>query len=195
MVLVDDSGLVVRELRESDAGFLVRWLSDSRVLQFYEGRDRPHDEAMVRRVFYDASTDEVRCLVEWQGRPVGYLQFYQLSPDGQKELGIETDRGQGENRTAYGLDLFIGEPELWGHGLGARLVGTVLRYLAEEKKATLAIVDPQTWNARAIRCYEKAGFRKTHLLPAHEMYEGQMRDCCLMECPLPPRRTPSRLSS
>lgn len=33
MLLTDDPSLVVRELRESDAGFLVRWLSDSRVFE------------------------------------------------------------------------------------------------------------------------------------------------------------------
>jgi aminoglycoside 6'-N-acetyltransferase len=33
-----------------------------------------------------------------------------------------------------------------------------------------------TWNARAIRCYEKAGFRKVRRLPESELREGKWHD-------------------
>ncbi|MEH1834506.1 MAG: GNAT family protein [Nostoc sp.] len=34
-------------------------------------------------------------------------------------------------------------------------------------------------NPRAIRCYEKCGFVKVKLLPAHELHEGEYSDCWL----------------
>ena len=36
-----------------------------------------------------------------------------------------------------------------------------------------------------IRAYEKAGFRIIKSLPEHELYEGKMEDCWLMERELP----------
>ena len=34
---------------------------------------------------------------------------------------------------------------------------------------------------RALKCYQKAGFRIIKILPEHELHEGKMRDCYLME--------------
>ena len=36
-----------------------------------------------------------------------------------------------------------------------------------------------------IRAYEKAGFRIIKSLPEHELHEGKMEDCWLMERELP----------
>ena len=43
------------------------------------------------------------------------------------------------------------------------------------------ILDPHQDNVRAIKCYQKAGFRIIKSLPEHELHEGKMRDCYLME--------------
>lgn len=39
----------------------------------------------------------------------------------------------------------------------------------------------KAFDLRAIRCYEACGFRKVKRLPAHELHEGQWKDCWLME--------------
>lgn len=100
-----------------------------------------------------------------------------------------------EERAAYGcgevrvcgLDLFIGEPELWGKGLGRRMVAAALSWLFDVCGAQAAYLDPREENVRAIRCYKACGFVCKKRLPAHEMHEGALRDCVLMEC------TPERL--
>ena len=47
--------------------------------------------------------------------------------------------------------------------------------------AEILLLDPHQDNPRAIRAYEKAGFRILRSLPAHELFEGNMADCFLME--------------
>ena len=47
--------------------------------------------------------------------------------------------------------------------------------------AIRVITDPIVENLRAVRCYEKAGFRKVRVLPAHEALDGVKRDSWLME--------------
>lgn len=168
--------LSVRELDEVDVSVMARWLSDPRVLEYYEGRDRPHDEAMVREKYLSGRESDVTgCLVERAGAPLGYIQFYVLQAEAQIKLGY------GNGATIYGIDLFIGEPELWSQEIGTRLVSAMVDFLFTEKSADLVIIDPNVDNPRAIRCYEKAGFRKVRVLPKHELYEGEWLDCWLME--------------
>ena len=49
------------------------------------------------------------------------------------------------------------------------------------RRASKVILDPHIGNVRAIRCYEKCGFRKVKLLSLHELHEGEYRDSWLME--------------
>lgn len=115
--------VAVRGLQDSDAVYLLRWLNDPRVLEFYEGRDRPFTLEMIQEHFYEDPGCR-RCLVEYQGRPAGYVQYYLLEEDGFSEYGLPPEKG-----SVYGMDQFIGEPELWGKGIGRAFIGLMLRYL------------------------------------------------------------------
>jgi aminoglycoside 6'-N-acetyltransferase len=53
-------------------------------------------------------------------------------------------------------------------------------YLFESLDAQRVTIDPHVSNHRAVRCYEKAGFRKVRLLPRQELHEGEYWDCWLM---------------
>jgi len=168
--------ITVRQLNRDDERHLVRWLSDPAVLQYYEGRDRPHDAQMVREHFYDEQDETIRCMVEYRERPIGYIQYYVLEEDERHEYGYDD-----VDEIIYGTDQFIGEPDYWNKGIGSLLVQSMVAFLVEQKKAQRVVMDPQAWNARAIHCYEKCGFLKVKLLKAREWHEGEMRDCWLME--------------
>ena len=59
-----------------------------------------------------------------------------------------------------GIDQSIGEPELLGKGLGTLLVRALGDMLLGDPAVTMLQTDPDPRNLRAIRCYEKAGFRR-----------------------------------
>lgn len=174
--MIEGAGLRIRRLTDSpaDIAVMAKWLSDPRVLEFYEGRDNPHDEEKVRQVFIADKTIDA-CLIEYEGRPIGYVQFYGLDEDGMAEYGLAP------GPVAYGMDQFIGEPEYWGRGIGSAMIRLVVEYLVRERGAGRVVMDPVTTNLRAIRAYEKCGFRKVRLAPAKEFAEGQWRDCWIME--------------
>lgn len=174
-MIFDQENLLVRPLEESDASYLAKWLSDERVLEFYEGRDNPHDIKKIREVFYSKAEQINTCIVEYKSEPVGYLQFYPSTYDDKALYGYSNEE------KLYGMDQFIGEPEYWNKGIGTKLVKGVSEYLLDSKIANIVSVDPQTRNERAIRCYEKCGFKKVKLLPNQELHEGMMQDCWLME--------------
>lgn len=168
--------ITVRFLESKDEHHLVKWLSDLEVLQYYEGRDRPHDLERVREHFYNQDDNATRCIVEYGGSPIGYIQFYELEEEERTEYGYgDTDE------IIYGTDQFIGEVDYWNKGIGTQLVQSMLNFLINEKHARKVVMDPQAWNLRAISCYEKCGFQRIKLLEKHELHEGQMRDCWLME--------------
>ncbi|PYE47781.1 acetyltransferase [Paenibacillus barcinonensis] len=168
--------ITVRLLETSDETTLVKWLSDPEVLQYYEGRDQPHDLERVRENFYNQEDAASRCIVEYSGRPIGYIQFYELEAEERAAYGYGKKDGM-----IYGTDQFIGEPDCWNKGIGTQLVQSMTSYLVQQKQARKVVMDPQAWNERALSCYEKCGFRRVKQLPQHELHEGQMRDCWLME--------------
>lgn len=90
----------------------------------YTGRRRPEVEPFV---------------VEADGVPVGYLQFWQ---------GTETSGG---------IDMFL-VPEARGLGLGPDAARAASRFLLDRRGWTEVTVDPMVDNTRAIRAFERAGF-------------------------------------
>jgi RimJ/RimL family protein N-acetyltransferase len=85
-----------------------------------------------------------------------------------------------ENRHAY-IDIFLGD-EFAGRGIGTEVMRRVSRMLIEEHGHHRVIVDPFADNEAAIRCYEKAGFKRVGI---RERFwrdaGGTWRDELLME--------------
>ncbi len=180
-----DGDLAVRRMRDTAADYeiLTCWLQDPKILEYYGGRDQCYSLRMVQDQYSPAAMaayGKVPCLIEFLERPVGYMQFCLILPDEAEEYGYPPDE------RIFGLDLFIGATELFGCGLGRRSLRCILSYLFTELGARRVILDPRVDNIRAIRSYTAAGFRKVKLLPRHELHEGRLVDCWLMEASRPP---------
>lgn len=165
----------IRPLAPSDADYLLKWLSNPAVLEFYEGRDFQCTMEAVQEHFYASEPWMTRWIVTYNWGPVGYLQSYPVVGETRAEYGFE-----GPEEAVYAIDQFIGEPEMWGRGIGRSFLRLILHWLEREKGAEVILLDPHTDNARAIRAYLAVGFQAVKLLPAHELHEGTMRDCWLL---------------
>ena len=86
--------------------------------------------------------------------PIGYIQSYDATHDGD-------DWWPDAKPGTWGIDLFIGEPDYVGMGLGTQLIVEFSDMLLEQPDATCVIVDPDPENTRAIGAYERAGFEKS----------------------------------
>jgi aminoglycoside 6'-N-acetyltransferase len=171
--LITLGDISIAEVSDNDVPYLHRWLNDPEVLAFYEGRDKQFSLEQIRSK-YLAQTSVTRCIVRGGGAPVAYIQFYPL---GEAERG---EYGFSECTSAYGMDQFIGDPSRWGSGLGPRMIRLVVDHLIREG-AEVVTMDPRVSNTRAIRAYEKCGFKKSRILPKHEEHEGNWEDAWLME--------------
>ncbi|WP_067625945.1 GNAT family N-acetyltransferase, partial [Alicyclobacillus acidiphilus] len=120
--------LAIHPLTDEDGPILHKWLNDPRVLAYYEGRDKPHDMDMVRERFLSKTDSDgiLGCLVTWKGSPLGYVQVYPV-------LGEElTLYGYQQDHRIYGMDQFIGEPDMWNQGIGTLLVDAVVEWIFRE---------------------------------------------------------------
>jgi aminoglycoside 6'-N-acetyltransferase-1b len=85
--------------------------------------------------------------------PVGYIQAYVAADVGEDWWPDITDRG------VWGTDQFLADGSLLGRGLGTRMLRAFVRLLFDDPGVRQIQVDPAAANLRAIRCYQKAGFR------------------------------------
>src|SRR4051812_23165019 len=89
------------------------------------------------------------------GEPIGYVQSYQAVACHSDGWWIDL-RDPG----VHGIDQFLADPAKLGQGLGTRMVRAFVAKLFEDPRVTRIQTDPSPENGRAIRCYEKAGFRR-----------------------------------
>ncbi len=167
--------ITIRKLEEDDAKDLLKWLSNPIVLEYYEGRDNVFDMTKVQKKFYSYKPKKIRCIIEYNEKNIGYIQYYKLD-DVEITRLLQSDK----NDSCYGVDLFIGETDYWNIGIGTQVMRKITKYLCDEKNAKYIIVDPQCRNLRAIKCYEKSGFKKIKIIEKCELHEGKLEDCCLM---------------
>ena len=168
--------ILIRDLTADDLPLLLKWLTDERVLAYYEGRDVRFTMDSLAAHFLEEIPGGFRVIFEYGNIPVGYGQAYRLSGASFEEYGYP-DTG----RVVYAMDQFIGEPDWWNKGIGTSFLKLMAEYLKKEKAAGILLLDPHKNNFRAIRAYEKAGFRIIGSLPEHELFEGKKEDCWLME--------------
>jgi aminoglycoside 6'-N-acetyltransferase len=99
--------------------------------------------------------DMTQFIVAADGREFAYLQCYNLSA-WNSGFGPQPDGTRG-------LDQFIGEADMIGCGHGSAFVRAFADQLLTSGTPRV-VTDPDPSNIRAVRAYEKAGFRSSGLV-------------------------------
>lgn len=94
-------------------------------------------------------------LVLGDEEPIGYIQSYIAKDSGDEWWPDEEDAG------VWGIDQFLANAGQMGRGVGTEMVRAFVQLLFTNPDVTRIQTDPSPRNPRAIRCYEKAGFRAT----------------------------------
>ncbi len=161
MSMKDD--VTLRPLRDDDHDLrlLSKWLTNPAVQEFYP--DRP-DLDHIRQKYGVRTLPGSRVyprLIEWKGNEVGYAQYYRLNTEERNAYGLIDDDTWG------GFDLFIGEVDAWGHGIGTRVCAMLCGALGQLSARKIAI-DTDVANVRALSLYHKMGFVSERILPQWE---------------------------
>lgn len=137
-----------RAVTEADLPMLTAWLTEPHLAEWW-GDDAEASVAEIAEAIDSVETEPL--IVELDGRPIAYIQSY----DPHLEDGHPY---QDQPFGTLGMDVSIGPPELIGKGHGSAIVRQFVDMLFEEG-APRVVIDPHPDNLRAIRAYEKAGFR------------------------------------
>ena len=145
-----------RLMREDDIVLLHRWLRRSHVVEWWGGDDAglTVDETRAKYLPRLLERQGVRPYIAMlQGQPIGWTQSYVAMGAGGGWWVQETDPG------VRGIDPFLCDARDLDQGLGTRMVKAFAEMLFADPAVTRIQTDPAPDNLRAIRCYEKAGFR------------------------------------
>jgi aminoglycoside 6'-N-acetyltransferase len=180
--LFKNQDVSIRKMKDDirDYCLMAKWLSTEELLDYYGGRSNHFNLEKVIKKFAPRAKDEeavVPCIIELNQKPIGYIQYYPIEPDGY-DVGDAINMKQ--YISPYGMDLFIGETGNWNNGIGTIIVKSLIAYLFESENADIVFIDPQTWNKRAIRCYEKSGFVTMAIINNREMHDGKYKDSLIM---------------
>lgn len=131
-----------RPLTAADLPLVATWLARPHVAEWWGGPLELDPGVRQFLAFLDAE-------------PIGYAQSYQAVACHRDGWWLDVD-----DPGVYGIDQFLAGGSRLGQGLGTRMVRAFVAQLFADPRVTRVQADPSPANARAIRCYEKAGFHR-----------------------------------
>jgi aminoglycoside 6'-N-acetyltransferase len=90
-----------------------------------------------------------------------------IDVDGELAGSIQASEEDDEDYRSAGIDIFMSS-RFQGRGLGTDAVRTLARWLFDERGHHRLTIDPAASNARAIRTYEKVGFKPVGVMRQYE---------------------------
>jgi len=129
-----------RALKDADITLLFQWLQRPHVKEWWDDGDDTIEK--VKAQYFDSTETVYRhILLSKENDSIGYFQCYPLAE------GV------------IGIDQFIGDERFINQGIGTKAVKMFAAFIFEKYNPNSIILDPDPNNSRAIRCYEKAGFK------------------------------------
>jgi len=140
----------LRPLRDDDLDRRAEWLKDRETYELFTGsppsRAYRRSDAEWWCENLEADTQAVVFAIETKtGRHIGDIDLHAI--DQVDKTGK--------------LTVLVGEKSAWDSGFGTDAIGTLLRHAFAELDLEQVKLRVFNFNKRAIRCYQKCGFRKT----------------------------------
>jgi aminoglycoside 6'-N-acetyltransferase len=163
--------ITFKPLNESHFPFLLKWLESPHVKKWWPAdrslgaggdQDVTYTIELVKEKYSSyvkgyklevGAQKPIQAFIIYSDQnPVGYIQIYNAYdfPRSKPLLGLPSNLGA--------FDIFIGEEEVLKQGLGSKAIVQLLKLHGNQYSYIFA--DPDSSNIAAIKCYEKAGFKK-----------------------------------
>lgn len=153
--------VILRPAGEADVDAIVELLGQPGVIEWWPGESREHVAAKVA-----GDDDAAPFVVECDGAMAGFIQYWEEDDPDYRHAGIDVALAPGYQ----------------GRGVGPDAVGAMARHLLSERGHHRVVIDPALANERAIRAYEKVGFRRVGVMREHERGgDGTWHDSLLMD--------------
>lgn len=142
-----------RPLTQTDLPLLFDWLNRPHVAEWWDG-PIAYNDVLERYGSHIRSESTKPWVVLLDGLPGGYVQSWVAALEEEDWWDPVSDPG------AVGIDVFLAEADRLSRGVGTAVVGAFVSKIFEDPAVTRVQLDTDLGNFRAIRCYEKVGFRR-----------------------------------
>lgn len=154
--------VTLRPLREADRPAIIALLQDPVVAEIWDTRGPDH------------SADELLA------GDAGFT-VWAIEVDGELAGSIQASEESDPDYRHAGIDIVLSS-RFTDRGLGTDALRTLVRYLIDIRGHHRLTIDPAASNARAIRSYEKVGFRPVGIMRRYERgRDGTFHDGLLMD--------------
>ncbi len=146
-----------KPLQENDLDLLCQWLDKPHVKEWWNDH-LTHDEIKIKYRARIGDTVVVPFIVYFNDKAIGFIQYYHAARVGDGWWPNETEG-------TVGIDQFIGEEDCINRGYGTEMILAFLKQLLHSNPSIhKIIVDVDPDNKRALRCYEKVGFKFVEMI-------------------------------
>jgi aminoglycoside 6'-N-acetyltransferase len=154
--------VTLRPLAEEDVDRIVELGAAEEVARWWRGLTREHVLEKAR----GADEGAVVFAIVADGEVAGMIQYFEENDEEFRHASV---------------DLFLGAP-YQDRGLGTDTVRTLVRHLIDDRGHRRLTIDPAAHNERAIRCYEKVGFKRVGVMREYWLDpDGVWRDGILLD--------------
>ncbi len=152
--------MVLRPVEAGDKAKLTEIFSDPEVARWWGDPATSVNDAL------NVEEGGSHFVIELDGETIGFIQSYEEDDPMYRHAS---------------LDISLGSP--WhGKGLGPDALRTLARYLIDERDHHRLTIDPAAHNMRAIKAYERVGFKPVGRMRNYERApDGTWHDGLLME--------------
>ena len=145
--------VLFRRLKKDDFSNILRWIREPEVLDVWDSAQNQTNEDIIHKYEERLSDKEIDTyVIICDNTDIGIIQTYYVQ--NLSDFGLS-------NTKAAGIDLYIGEPNFRNKGIGTQVITTFIQgVILVEKDIEYICIDPEVSNERAIRAYEKVGFKR-----------------------------------
>jgi aminoglycoside 6'-N-acetyltransferase len=173
-VRLTDGDLVLRPMREDDLPQALEWDNDPEVHYYMQGETQPVFTLEDLGDMYRGVARAAHVFViEVAGRDIGTCWL--------QDMNVERLIRRFPGRSLKRIDLSIGVKDLWGRGIGTRVIRLLTRFGLDRLGAdAIFAVGIYDFNARSLGAFQNAGFRLFEVVPAASPGRGGTVDHILV---------------
>jgi RimJ/RimL family protein N-acetyltransferase len=160
--------VVLSPIEKEDVRLFQRWINDLVVTRY----TRPHqittlesEKQWFKRIISSKDDATFAIVDKKSGRTIGNVSLMKISNvDGNAEFGI-----------------MIGDKNYWGKGYGTEAAKLILDFGFNVLRLHEIYLRVKAFNKRAVKAYEKAGFKPAGVLRQNHFFAGKYHDVYLMD--------------
>ncbi len=143
--------ITFQPLTKKHLKLLITWFDKSHVKEWWSDALAPEQ---IKEKYGTRIGDKIvqPFIVYLREIPIGFIQYYYADKVGD-------DWWPDATPGIVGIDQFIGDENYINKGYGTQLIGQFVKKLFNDSAITKIITDVDPKNQRAIRCYQKVGFK------------------------------------